>query len=81
MQHAMQTAEWGVVVLSPGFFASGYCMKELKVFLDRGRAILIGFEITANDCNADMIVGKTKGTIWEQHGSRLWESCSTGGQV
>jgi tetratricopeptide (TPR) repeat protein len=81
VEQAMQTAEWGVVTLSPGFFASGYCMKELKVFLDRGRAILIGFGLTANECNADLIVGRAKGTVWEQHGGRLWESCSTGGQV
>jgi hypothetical protein len=81
MQQAMLTAEWGVVVLSPGFFSSGYCMKELKVFLERGRAILIGIGITANECNADLIMGRAEGTIWEQHGGRLWESCSTGGKV
>lgn len=78
MDDAMQTAEWGVIVLSPGFFASGYCMKELKVFLDRERAILIGFGLGADDCNADQIVRRT-GSVWEQHGGELWKSCSAGG--
>jgi hypothetical protein len=69
MEQAMQTAEWGVVVLFPGFFASGYCMKELKLFLDRGRAILIGFRITANvqcipDCGESK--GHCLGAAWGQ---------------
>jgi hypothetical protein len=82
LEEAMQTAEWGVVVLSPRFFASGYCMKELKVFLDRGRAIPIAVGgLTVGECSADLIVGRAGGTVWEQHGGRLWKSCSTGGQV
>lgn len=79
MDEAMQAAKWGVIVLSPGFFASGYCMKELKVFLDRERAILIGCGLGADDCNADQIVGSL-GSIWEQHGGKLWESCSAAGE-
>jgi hypothetical protein len=79
MDAAMQAAEWGVIVLSPGFVASGYCMKELKMFLHRGRAILIGFNLKADDCKADLIVEKAKGSIWEQLGERLWENCSKGG--
>jgi hypothetical protein len=80
MENATHIVEWGMIVLSPGFFASGYCMKELKVFLDRGRAILIGFNLIVADCNADLIVERASGTIWEQHGGRLWESCSTNGE-
>jgi hypothetical protein len=80
LENAMHTVEWGMIVLSPGFFASGHCMKELKVFLDRGRAILIGFNLTVADLNADLIVERASGTIWEQHGGRLWESCSTNGE-
>jgi hypothetical protein len=70
MDAAMQTVEWGVIVLSPGFFASGHCMNELKAFLDRGRAILIGFNLGVNDCIAEKIVtgapGECLGGAWRQ---------------
>jgi tetratricopeptide (TPR) repeat protein len=77
----MRTAEWGVIVLSPGFFASGHCMKELRTFLDRGRAILIGFNLSADECNAELIVKRQRGTVWEQHGGTLWENCSKVGHL
>lgn len=79
MDAAMQTVEWGVIILSPGFFASGHCMNELKAFLDRGRAILIGFDLGVNDCIAEKIVTGAPGSVWEEHGGRLWERCCESG--
>lgn len=75
MIEAMRTAEWGIVVLSPNFFSSAYCMEELKVFLDRRRVIPLGFNLTASDCDAGKIVSRAKGTVWEQYGGKLWETC------
>jgi hypothetical protein len=41
MLHAMGTAKYGVVILSPGFFLRKWCMKELQTFANRGRMVPI----------------------------------------
>jgi hypothetical protein len=76
MMEAMHTAEWGIIVLSPGFFSSAYCMEELKVFLDWRRIIPLGFNPIASDCDVGKIVSRAKGTVWEQYGGKLWETCA-----
>jgi hypothetical protein len=43
MLEAMQTATYGVVILSPGFFEREWCMKELHVFVSRVKAVPIFF--------------------------------------
>ena len=43
----MQTATYGIVILSSGFFAREWCMKELQTFLDQEKIIHVfygGFE-------------------------------------
>jgi hypothetical protein len=39
MLAAMQTAKFGVVVLTEGFFRREWCLKELETFLERGNCI------------------------------------------
>jgi hypothetical protein len=39
MLQAMEEATYGVVILSPGFWESHWCMKELKTFVRRGRIV------------------------------------------
>lgn len=41
MLHAMNTATYGIVILSPGFFSREWCMKEMQTFLDAGRIVPI----------------------------------------
>jgi hypothetical protein len=36
MLRAKETATYGIVILSPGFFSQEWCMKELLTFVDRG---------------------------------------------
>eukprot|EP00898_Chlorokybus_atmophyticus_P002895 jgi/Chlat1/3606/Chrsp235S03604 len=72
MDSAMQTATCGVVVLSPSFFASQWCMKELRTFLDRGNCLPACYDVTPYDINAENIKNKA---VWEQHGGQLWTEC------
>jgi tetratricopeptide (TPR) repeat protein len=74
MESAMQTATWGVVILSPKFFESKACMKELGVFLDRGNLLPVALGLEVDDIDAAMIVGK-EGAVWGVHGGELWEKC------
>jgi hypothetical protein len=39
MLAAMQTAKFGVVILTEGFFRREWCLKELETFLERGNCI------------------------------------------
>jgi hypothetical protein len=41
MLNAMQTAKYGIVILSPGFFRREWCIKELQTFVDRERIVPI----------------------------------------
>jgi hypothetical protein len=56
MLAAMQTAKFGVVILTEGFFRREWCLKELETFLERGNCIpvfLTPFEelrAIANEC-------------------------------
>jgi hypothetical protein len=74
MESAMQTCSWGVVILSPKFFESKWCMKELGVFLDRGKIIPVTLGLEVDDIDAAKIVGK-EGAVWGVHGGELWEKC------
>jgi hypothetical protein len=38
---AMETATYGVVILSPGFYKQEWCMKELQTFVRRGKVLPI----------------------------------------
>lgn len=40
---AMETVEYGIVILSPGFFSREWCMKELQTFVRRRRVLPIFF--------------------------------------
>jgi hypothetical protein len=41
MLQAMETASYGIILLSPGFFLREWCMKELHTFQSRGRVVPI----------------------------------------
>jgi hypothetical protein len=41
MLEAMETATYGIVILSPGFFVQEWCMKELQTFIRRKRLVPI----------------------------------------
>jgi hypothetical protein len=43
MLEAMQTSEYGIVILSPGFFDRTWCMEELHTFVTRKRIVPIFF--------------------------------------
>lgn len=43
MLDAMETAEYGIVILSPGFFQREWCMKELQTFVRRGKVVPVFF--------------------------------------
>jgi hypothetical protein len=43
MLEAMQTAKYGIVILSAGFFEREWCMKELQTFVLRGRILPVFF--------------------------------------
>eukprot|EP00898_Chlorokybus_atmophyticus_P008812 jgi/Chlat1/8932/Chrsp94S08327 len=75
MDSAMRTAKCGIVVLSPQFFESYWCMKELRVFLDRGNCMPACYHITPDDIDAEAIKNKKVGTAWEHHGGQLWTKC------
>jgi hypothetical protein len=74
MDLAMRTASWGVVILSPKFFKSKWCMKELGVFLDRGKILPVTLGLEVDDIDAAKIVGK-EGAVWGVHGGELWKKC------
>jgi TPR repeat protein/Leucine-rich repeat (LRR) protein len=74
MEGAMRTASWGVVVLTPRFFESKWCMRELGVFLDKGNLLPVSLGLTVDECDAARIASKV-GPIWEQHGGELWKEC------
>eukprot|EP00898_Chlorokybus_atmophyticus_P002830 jgi/Chlat1/3548/Chrsp231S03547 len=76
MDSAMQKATCGIVVLTPGFFASQWCMQELRTFLDRKNCLPVCFEVTPTDIDAEKIKNKKAGTVWEQHGGQLWTDCN-----
>jgi nucleoside-triphosphatase THEP1 len=43
MLEAMETAKYGIVILSAGFFGREWCMKELQTFVKRGRILPVFF--------------------------------------
>jgi tetratricopeptide (TPR) repeat protein len=74
MKSAMHAASWGVVILSPRFFESKWCMEELGVFLNRGNLLPVALELEVDDIDAAKIVGK-EGDVWGVHGGELWKKC------
>jgi tetratricopeptide (TPR) repeat protein len=79
MEAAMRTASWGVVVLTPRFFESKWCMKELGAFLDRGKILPVTLELEVDDIDATRIVGGclegVQSVVWKKWGGELWKAC------
>jgi hypothetical protein len=71
IESAMQVAKWGIVILSPQFFESKWCMKELQYFLEQEKVLPVTLGLSVDDCHPDKIVNKT-GPVWQKHGGRLW---------
>jgi hypothetical protein len=64
MLAAMQTAKFGVVVLTEGFFRREWCLKELETFLERGNCIPV-FLTPFNELRA-VIKDCKSGRAWEK---------------
>jgi hypothetical protein len=69
MQKAAETVGLGIAILSRGFFESGYCMRELEVFLQRDCLLPILFNLTPDECKAESIV---------QRSGEAWKKCRMG---
>lgn len=72
MLHAMQTAKYGVVILSMQFFEREWCMKELLTFVTRGNVIPIFYN------SFEEVQAARKGAIdrevWKAFGRFNWTS-------
>jgi tetratricopeptide (TPR) repeat protein len=74
MDEAMKSCKWGIIVLSPKFIESKWCMKELGMFLERGNILPVSLGLSVVECDANRIAGKV-GPVWEVHGGELWKKC------
>jgi tetratricopeptide (TPR) repeat protein len=66
MKQAMEATDLGIVILSPRFFESSYCMEELELFLKRGCVLPILFNLSTSECKADSLVSRL---------GQAWKSC------
>lgn len=69
LQAAMEDADLGIVILSPGFFESRYCMEELDFFLRAGRVLPVLVDIAADECKPASGIVRS-GKVWETCGMR-----------
>lgn len=63
---AMEGAELGIVVLSPRFFESEHCMKELDFLLRVNRILPVLVQLTADSCKAESVIAQS---------DRVWADC------
>ncbi|PIA54113.1 hypothetical protein AQUCO_00900586v1 [Aquilegia coerulea] len=73
VEKAMDSATYGVVIVTKRSFSNPYSMFELKSFLSRKNLVPIFFELAPTDCIARDIIGK-RGELWERSGGELWKS-------
>jgi hypothetical protein len=67
MLKAMAEAQYGVVILSKGFFEREWCVKELETFLNRKNVLPVFFS---------MAPGELNGVAESLRGRRVWEGFS-----
>lgn len=66
MLHAMETATFGLVIITEGFFHRDWCLRELQTFLTRGNCIPIFLNKSMERKHAIMEVCEAR---------RAWEKC------
>ncbi|BBN12399.1 protein MpNBS-LRR16 [Marchantia polymorpha subsp. ruderalis] len=67
----MNSATFGVVIISRSVFRNRWTMEELRVFLDRRNLVPVFFDLAPADIAVQDIVQR-RGKIWEKHGGELW---------
>ncbi|KAG6551759.1 hypothetical protein Mapa_006850 [Marchantia paleacea] len=67
----MNSATFGVVIISRSVFRNQWTMEELRVFLDRRNLVPVFFDLAPSDISVQDIVER-RGKIWEKHGGELW---------
>lgn len=67
----INSATFGVVIVSKKSFANPYSIEELKIFLDRKNLVPLFFDLGPGDCLARDIIER-RGELWEKQGGDLW---------
>eukprot|EP01018_Ginkgo_biloba_P034257 Gb_12687 [translate_table: standard] len=67
----INSATFGVVIITKKSFANPYTIEELKIFLGRKNLVPLFFDLSPGDCLARDIIEK-RGELWEKQGGDLW---------
>ncbi|XP_039138457.1 uncharacterized protein LOC120275813 [Dioscorea cayenensis subsp. rotundata] len=71
VERMMNSASFGVVILTKKSFGNPYSIEELRNFLGRKTLVPIFFDLSFVDCLARDIIER-RGELWERHGGELW---------
>lgn len=71
MRAAINTAKFGVVLVTEGFFRREWCIKELQTFLERGNCIPVFLE-RSMERQMDILEDCRSSRAWEGFGKFLW---------
>ncbi|XP_031503166.1 uncharacterized protein LOC116266192 [Nymphaea colorata] len=70
-ERVINSATFGIVIITKKSFSNPYTIDELKIFLGRKNLIPIYFDLGPDDCITRDIIEK-RGELWEKHGGELW---------
>lgn len=68
----INSATFGVVIVSRRIFRNPYSIEELRIFLERKNLVPLFFDLTPADCLMRDIVER-RGEVWEGEGGELWK--------
>ncbi|XP_019059376.1 PREDICTED: uncharacterized protein LOC104814630 [Tarenaya hassleriana] len=71
VERAMDSASFGVIILTRKSFKNPYTIEELRFFLSKKNLVPIFFDLSPGDCLVRDIVEK-RGDLWEKQGGELW---------
>eukprot|EP01018_Ginkgo_biloba_P002481 Gb_04059 [translate_table: standard] len=67
----INSATFGVVIITKKSFANPYSIEELNIFLGRKNLVPLFFDLGPRDCLIRDIIEK-RGELWEKQGGDLW---------